>query len=386
MQEYSVSYNHYKNAQEVTKMNSILIGKRIQYARELAGLTQAEASRKFGFKDRQTLAAIEAGIRKMDARELSTACALFSQPLEFFIDPLKLINEGAFTWHASVARKESLVKNLNQTAGSYLALYRALSKELQCKTLSLEPRLVLEGAGSAEQVAECVEELADSWELGGTPAERLESAITAKLPFLVLTVKLPKGVLSGACRLSGFSGIFLSTELSWEARPVELARQCLHLLTWEQLPPPEWVLDSTEAKGKGTSAHIERLTREFIHETLLPREQMEQAWSVRTDEKLKSFVVTLARRFSLPASMICQRLLALDLPAKNEANKMRNIRFAKEPCGRPRLYSKDFIERVHQGLCRGLISERRLLDILGLYREELKELFADYSLSSSFLL
>lgn len=29
-------------------MNSILIGKRIQYARELAGLTQAEASRKFG--------------------------------------------------------------------------------------------------------------------------------------------------------------------------------------------------------------------------------------------------------------------------------------------------------------------------------------------------
>ena len=386
MQEYTISYNHYKNTQEITKMNTALIGKRIQYARELAGLTQSQASRKLGFKDRQTLSAIEAGLRRVNADELCKIGTVFGQTIEFFTDPLRLINEGAFTWHVSVSPSETLTKKLNQTAGSYLALYRTLSKSMNCKVSSLEPRLVLEGTGSAAQVAECVEELADSWELGGTPAERLESAITAKLPFLVLTVNLPKGVLSGACRLTGFSGLFLSAELSWEARPVELARQCLHLLTWEQLPPPEWVLDSTEAKGKGTSAHIERLTREFIHEILLPREQMEQAWSVRTDEKLKSFVATLARRFSLPASMICQRLLALDLPAKDEANKMRNIRFAKEPCGRLRLYSKDFVERVHQGLSRGLISERKLLGILGLYREELKELFAEYSLGSRFLL
>lgn len=50
-----------------------LISRRLKYAREKKGLTQARLSEKLGFKDRQTLAAIESGQRKIavDERALS---------------------------------------------------------------------------------------------------------------------------------------------------------------------------------------------------------------------------------------------------------------------------------------------------------------------------
>ena len=46
---------------------SDIISKRLKAARERAGLTQADLAKKLGFKDRQTLAAIEAGQRKITA-------------------------------------------------------------------------------------------------------------------------------------------------------------------------------------------------------------------------------------------------------------------------------------------------------------------------------
>ena len=53
-----------------------LIGRRIEAAREKKVLTQAQLSELLGFKDRQTVAAIETGNRNLTAekRRRGTAC------------------------------------------------------------------------------------------------------------------------------------------------------------------------------------------------------------------------------------------------------------------------------------------------------------------------
>ncbi len=356
-------------------MSTNLIGARFQYARELAGLTQAEASRKMGFKDRQTLSAIEAGIRMVSAEELVKAVEVLDQSIDFFTDPLRLVNEGAFTWHVSSSQSEKMLSALAETAGSYLALYRVLTESAGRRVASLEPRLVLEGSGTVEQAVSRARSLSEDWDLGTVPADRLETVVTSKLPFQVLTVRLAKGVLSGACRLAGFSTVFLSEDLSYEARSVELARQCFHLLTWEALTPPGCVVEMNAPKGKSTVAHTERMARQFVGEILLPKKRLEELWQVRSREGLKFFITEVERFFSVPAEFVVERLITLDVLPEREVNKLKNLRFSRESNGRRALFNKDFIRAVHQGLLRGLISERKLFGLLGLKREELIGLF-----------
>src|SRR3972149_11737033 len=77
-----------------------LINKRLKMAREKAGLTQAQLAEKLGFKDRQTLAAIESGQRKLSAEELVRAIRVLNVDLDYLTDGFRLVGEGKFSWRA----------------------------------------------------------------------------------------------------------------------------------------------------------------------------------------------------------------------------------------------------------------------------------------------
>ena len=74
-----------------------LIGTRIKALRQEQELSQDE-SRLFGFKDRQTVSAIETGIRRVTASELLLAVERFGVPLDYFTDPFRLDGECLFSW------------------------------------------------------------------------------------------------------------------------------------------------------------------------------------------------------------------------------------------------------------------------------------------------
>ncbi len=57
------------------------IGKRIKALRDKRGLSQDELAREFGFKDRQTLSAIETGVRRVTAEELVLAVEILEAAL-----------------------------------------------------------------------------------------------------------------------------------------------------------------------------------------------------------------------------------------------------------------------------------------------------------------
>src|SRR5580704_18169839 len=82
-------------------MTTHLIGARIKALREERKLSQDDLARIFGFKDRQTVSAIETGERRLSADELLLAVRELGAPLEYFTDPFRLTGEGLFNWRQS---------------------------------------------------------------------------------------------------------------------------------------------------------------------------------------------------------------------------------------------------------------------------------------------
>src|SRR5438477_10530450 len=82
-------------------MATDLIGLRMKALREERKLSQDDVARLFGFKDRQTVSAIETGERRLSAEELITAVEKLGAPLDYFTNPFLLLGEGRFSWRQS---------------------------------------------------------------------------------------------------------------------------------------------------------------------------------------------------------------------------------------------------------------------------------------------
>ena len=82
-------------------MTTQLIGARIKALREERKLSQDDLARIFGFKDRQTVSAIETGERRVTAEELLVAVEKLGASLDYFTNPFLLVGEGKFSWRQS---------------------------------------------------------------------------------------------------------------------------------------------------------------------------------------------------------------------------------------------------------------------------------------------
>ena len=89
-------------------MANPLIGRRLKALREERRVSQDDLARLLGFKDRQTVSAIETGARRVTAEELVLAVEKLDVPLDYFTDPFQLIGEGRFSWRHTDAEPHSL--------------------------------------------------------------------------------------------------------------------------------------------------------------------------------------------------------------------------------------------------------------------------------------
>ena len=106
-----------------------LIGIRLKALREEQELSQDDLARLFGFKDRQTVSAIETGERRLTAEELVLASKKLGKPLDYFTDPFQLAGEGRFSWRQTDVKTERLRK-FEETAGRWIAAYRTLAPQV----------------------------------------------------------------------------------------------------------------------------------------------------------------------------------------------------------------------------------------------------------------
>src|SRR5260370_42669860 len=101
-----------------------LIGARIKALREDRKLSQDELARIFGFKDRQTVSAIETGERRVSAEELLLAIQKLGAPLDYFTNPFLLAGEGNFSWRRHPRVGLESVKAFERVAGRWIAANR----------------------------------------------------------------------------------------------------------------------------------------------------------------------------------------------------------------------------------------------------------------------
>src|ERR1700691_1757583 len=94
MQDFLAIYNSQDHIGAMTN----LIGARIKALREERKLSQDDLARMFGFRDRQTVSAIETGERRVSAEELLLAVEKLGASLDYFTDPFQLAGEGKFSW------------------------------------------------------------------------------------------------------------------------------------------------------------------------------------------------------------------------------------------------------------------------------------------------
>ena len=99
-----------KTAIEENPVTTRFIGARIKALREERKLSQDDLARLFGFKDRQTVSAIETGMRRVTADELVIAIKRLDAPLEYFTDPFRLAGEGRFSWRHTGIGAERLAE------------------------------------------------------------------------------------------------------------------------------------------------------------------------------------------------------------------------------------------------------------------------------------
>jgi Zn-dependent peptidase ImmA (M78 family)/transcriptional regulator with XRE-family HTH domain len=317
-----------------------IIARRLKAAREARGLTQQELSDQLGFKDRQTLAAIEAGLRKVSAEELVQVIKILGRDLDYFTDPLRIEGEGRFTWRADEANKDEL-SELESRAGGWIGMYRSLAAGAPARSAPLH--LDLTAKSSIEDAIHAAAWLGDEWNLGDVPATQLETAINKKLRVLVLHVDTAHGIDSAAVRLPGFSAILLSRAATAPKRNFDLAHELFHLLTWETIEPQHTEPARIDARSKP-----EQMANAFALALLMPEAAVRATLATRPDNEAwprdDAATQTLtprwlndrAREFQVTTEAFQLRLVQLGMLSKDRVDRNIDWTHGHKPA-RPRM-------------------------------------------------
>jgi transcriptional regulator with XRE-family HTH domain len=359
------------------------IGARIRALREERGLSQDALARLFGFKDRQTVSAIETGLRRLTAEELLVAVEKLGAPLDYFTDPFLLAGEAQFSWRKTEAEPHEL-RQYEEKAGRWIAAYRAFAPGVDALTTPRFSRsLRIRRQSRFEEAIEAGERFATEFHLGSVPAAGLVGVMERELGILVLMVDAPRGISGAACRLPELDALLIQRADVVGRRHFDLAHELFHLLTWSEMPPKY-----SEATQETGGDRVEQLANSFASALLMPRCVLDRFdWPQSDPNALADQLNRAADKLQVTASALKWRLvvlgrikraLALQIP---DTVLWNNGRVAARD-ERPPLFSQRFLRAIGQAIEEGHLSVRRACQLLDLTVEDLAELFAAHGVPS----
>ncbi|MGA7329276.1 MAG: XRE family transcriptional regulator [Rhodomicrobium sp.] len=364
-----------------------LIAIRLKALREERKLSQDQLAAVFGFKDRQTVSAIETGERRISAEELLTAVQKLGKPLEYFTDPFMLVGEGQFSWRQSGTPQKGLA-GFEQSAGRAIAAYRNLAKEVGKRPEILRRELRLTAHSTFEQAMAAGERFVEDYDLGDVPADRLAQAMEEKLGILVLMVDAIKGISGAACRVRDLDAVLINRNEVVGRRNFDLAHELFHILTWEAMPPAH-IEDASDGgagpRRTGKKSRVEQLADNFAGAVLMPRRVLERfgPW----DNELPKRLNKVAAELRVSAKALKWRLVAAGLVDRATADTvsdadLRNNGQAAGKSKLPTMFSKTFIEVIGAALLQGHVSMRRAAELLDVAVDDIPDLCTVYGLEA----
>ena len=357
-------------------MTTHQIGSRIRALREERNLSQDSLARLFGFKDRQTISAIETGLRRVTAEELLLAVEKLDAPLEYFTDTFLLAGEGRFSWRQSGVDAEQLAAYEND-AGRWIGAFRALAPQVGRDAPFLRRALGLDRHSRFEDAMQAGERFASEFELGPVPALRLADVMERELGILVLMVDVSDGISGAACRLPELDAVLIAHREVAGRRHFDLAHELFHILTWDTMPPEH----SEEARETGGN-RVEQLANNFAAALLMPVGALERpsGWSHLVQGDLIARLNSAADDLHVTSSALRWRLVALGELTAAAARSLpepalRNNGHDAVEAPLPPLFSKPFVEVLALAIGKGLVSVRRAAALLDATVEDLSQIF-----------
>ena len=350
-----------------------LIGARIKALREERKLSQDDLARLFGFKDRQTVSAIETGERRVTADELIMAVEKLGAPLDYFTSPFLLAGEGRFSWRASNVAPERL-SAFEKVAARWIAAHRTLAPQVGRPPPNLRQTLKLTAKSTFVDAMAAGERFAADFALAPAPAARLADTMENGLGILVLMVDAPDSISGAACRLPDLDAVLINRHAVACRRNFDLAHELFHILTWNAMPPAH-VEEATEYSRN----RAEQLANHFASAVLMPiaaldrfaaPENVTAAWLDDTAEALG--VTATALKWRLVALGRLDEAAARAIPDAALRNNGRDVA-GRAP---PPLYSKAFMDVMALAIGEGRISARKAADVLDLTIEDMADLAA----------
>jgi Zn-dependent peptidase ImmA (M78 family)/transcriptional regulator with XRE-family HTH domain len=367
---------------------SAKIGSRIKALREQRGQSQDDLARLFGFKDRQTVSAIETGERKVSAEELLRAVELFGVRLDYFTDPFLLAGEGSFSWRQSGV-KPAVLADYEIDAGRLISAFRTLGPQVGREAPLLRRSLGLNKQSQIEEAAAAGERFAADFKLGDVPAARLAEVMERELGLLVLMVDPIKGVSGAACRLPELDVVLINRREIAGRRNFDLAHELFHIFTWDAMPP-----EHIEEVTPKTRTRVEQLADGFASAVLIPAAVLERFgdWKTIQDDQLIARLNATADELLVSASALRWRLVSLGRLDKAVGSRIPESKLRHN--GRPKpaeeilppLFSKSFIEVIGRAIDQGRVAVRRVSYLLGLSIDDLADLFKTYGVEAPFAL
>jgi Zn-dependent peptidase ImmA (M78 family)/DNA-binding XRE family transcriptional regulator len=357
-----------------------LIGARIKALRETRNLTQDSVARLFGFKDRQTVSAIETGDRGVTAEELLLAVEKLGASLEYFTDPFLLAGEGRFSWRHTGVDAQRLAA-YEHSSGRWIAAFRTLAPAVGRETPLLRRALGLTRRSRFEDAMRAGERFAAEFGLGDAPAARMSEAMERELGILVLMVDADRDISGAACRLREMDAVLIARREVAGRRHFDLAHELFHILTWDEMPP-----EHSEAAHETGGNRVEQLANNFAAAVLMPSASLRRfgGWADLAVEELIRRLNPAADELRVTSSALRWRLVALGAlkpataRALPEAALRNNGRAEADDVVAPARFSQPFMDVMGLAIDQGLVSARRMAGLLDVTVEGLAELFASH--------
>jgi Zn-dependent peptidase ImmA (M78 family)/transcriptional regulator with XRE-family HTH domain len=361
----------------MTAMSTLSIGYRIKALREAKGISQEDLARAFGFKDRQTVSAIETGERRVSAEELVRAGEVLGKPLDFFTDPFLLVGEGRFSWRQSGVIGRGL-DEYEVEAGRFIAAYQTLAPQIGREAPLLRHALPLTKDSRFEDATAAGERFAAEFKLGAVPAARLSETMERELGILVLMVDAIQGISGAACRLSDLDVVLINRREVPGRRHFDLAHELFHILTWEAMPP-----EHVEQVAPKRRTRVEQLADNFASALLMPADALDGFgdWSSLDGDGLVNRLNKVADDLRVTASALRWRLISSGRLDKSFEHRISDSRLRNNGRSKPfneplaPLFSQTFMEVIGRAIDEGRVAVRRVAQLLNLSIDDLSDLF-----------
>lgn len=354
-----------------------LIAQRITYFRKLRKMKQQELSKMMSFNQRQTLSDIERGERQVQAHELVRFAEVLDVPTMALLDAYEPALDVEFSWRTD--NEETALAEFEQRGRGILNLLITLRRKLNIAPVAISS-LPLGERNSYEDAQRAAEKFVDKFQLGDRPGLVLHK-LYEHLNIDCIYLPLPNHISGAAIASDEALLAVVNANQVRGRRNFDKAHELFHCLTWRTMPPSH--IDHVQVNLNAKRSRTEQLADAFAGALLMP---MGPLLGSLPDELTESALMQVANDFEVSFDAIVWRLVSLERMSKLEAKQLLT---GERPSGngnamnlRPhKLLSESYLNVLSSGISAGLISVRRVAEILGMSIDTLAATFRAHNLA-----